>query len=50
MRRDGLDHDPIFFVEVRLENGLSAIGKEKSKQGAQQIAAKNLLIQIEQKL
>ena len=50
MKRDGLDHDPIFYVEVRLENGLSAIGKEKSKRSAQQIAARNLLSQIEEKL
>mgnify|MGYP001161326386 FL=1 len=50
IRRDGPSHDSIFHVEVRLENGLSAIGKEKSKQGARQIAAKNLLSQIEEKL
>ena len=49
-RRDGLDHDPVFFVEVRLENGLSAIGKEKSKRGAQQNAAKDLLSQLEKTL
>lgn len=46
MKRDGLDHEPIFHVEVRIENGLSAIGKEKSKRSAQQIAAKDLLNQL----
>ena len=50
MRRDGADHDPVFYVEVRLDNGLSALGKEKSKRGAQQIAAKELLNQLEQTL
>ena len=47
MKRDGPDHDPIFYVKVCIENGLSAIGKEKSKRSAQQIAAKSLLIELE---
>ena len=50
MKRDGLDHEPIFYVEVRIGNGLSAIGKEKSKRSAQQIAAKDLLIQLEKEI
>ena len=46
MKKEGSDHDPIFHVEVQLENGLSAIGKAKSKIKAQQNAAQNLLSKI----
>ena len=46
MKREGSDHDPIFYVEVKLENGLSAIGKDKSKRKAQQNAAQKLLSKI----
>ena len=46
MKKEGSDHDPTFHVEVQLENGLSAIGKAKSKRKAQQNAAQNLLSKI----
>ncbi len=46
LKREGLDHDPIFHVEVKIENGLKAIGKAKSKRKAQQNAAQKLLLQI----
>ena len=46
MKREGSDHDPIFYVKVKLENGLSAIGKDKSKRKAQQNAAQKLLSKI----
>ena len=46
MKREGSDHDPIFYVEVKLENGLSAIGKDKSKRKAQQNAAQKVLSKI----
>ena len=43
LKREGLDHDPIFHVEVKLQNGLTSIGKAKSKREAQQNAAQKLL-------
>jgi len=46
LKREGLDHDPIFYVEVKLQNGLRSIGKAKSKREAQQNAAQKLLSQI----
>ena len=46
LKREGLDHDPIFHVEVKLQNGLTSIGKAKSKREAQQNAAQKLLSQI----
>ena len=46
LKREGLDHDPIFHVEVKLQNGLTSIGKAKSKRKAQQNAAKKLLSHI----
>ena len=46
LKREGLDHDPIFHVEVKLQNGLTSIGKAKSKRKAQQKAAKQLLSQV----
>jgi len=46
LKREGLDHDPIFHVEVRLENGLTAIGNSSSKRKAQQNAAQRLLSEI----
>ena len=46
LKREGLDHDPIFYVEVKLENGLTATGKAKSKRKAQQNAAQKLLSEI----
>ena len=46
LKREGLDHDPIFHVEVKLQNGLTSIGKAKSKRKAQQNAAKKLLSQV----
>ena len=46
MKMEGSDHDPIFYVEVKLENGLSAIGKANSKRKAQQNAAQKLLSKI----
>ena len=46
LKREGLDHDPIFHVEVKLENGLTATGKAKSKRKAQQNAAQKLLSEI----
>ena len=46
LKREGLDHDPVFYVEVKLLNGLKAIGKAKSKREAQQKAAQKLLLEI----
>ena len=46
MKREGSDHNPIFYVEVKLENGLSAIGKDKSKRKAQQNAAQILIKEL----
>ena len=46
IKREGLDHDPVFYVEVKLANGLKAIGKAKSKREAQQNAAQKLLLEI----
>ena len=46
LKKEGLDHDPIFHVEVKLQNGLTSIGKAKSKRKAQQNAAKQLLSQV----
>ena len=41
MKREGFDHDPIFYVEVKLENGLSAIRKDKSKEKLNKMLLKN---------
>ena len=49
LKREGLDHDPIFYVEVKLENGLTATGKANSKRKAQQNAAQKLLSEIKNK-
>ena len=49
LKREGLDHDPIFYVEVKLENGLTATGKANSKRKAQQKAAQKLLAEIKNK-
>ena len=46
LKREGLDHDPVFYVEAKLSNGLKAIGKAKSKRQAQQKAAQKLLLEI----
>ena len=49
LKREGFDHDPLFHVEVKLENGLAATGKAKSKRKAQQNAAQKLLSEIKNK-
>ena len=46
LKREGFDHAPIFYVEVKLENGLNALGKAKSKRKAQQNAAQKLLLEL----
>ena len=46
MSRDGPDHEPNFVMEVKIENGFSAIGKDKSKRAAEKEAAKILLADL----
>lgn len=45
--RSGPDHAPVFEIEARLSNGVSAIGSAESKRNAQQAAAKAVLAQLE---
>ncbi len=45
--RTGPDHQPIFTVEVRLENGHSETAKAGSKRVAEQVAARALLTRME---
>ncbi len=48
MSRRGPDHAPLFVIEVRLENGATASAEARSKRAAQQDAARDLLIELEQ--
>lgn len=43
IRRIGPDHAPVFNIEVRLDNGTTALGSASSKRAAEQKAANNLL-------
>ncbi|MDZ4094479.1 MAG: ribonuclease III [Paracoccaceae bacterium] len=45
--REGPDHQPIFTVEVRLENGAVALARLGTKRAAEQAAAKDLLTRME---
>ena len=45
--RDGPDHQPMFTVEVRLENGAAESAKAGAKRQAEQAAAKALLARME---
>ncbi len=45
--RDGPDHQPIFTVEVRLENGEAESARAGSKRLAEQQAARSLLTRLE---
>jgi ribonuclease III len=44
--RSGPSHEPIFTMEVSLENGLTATGKAGSKRGAETAAASRLMTKI----
>ena len=44
--QSGPDHQPLFCVEVKLENYEPATGKGSSKRVAEQIAAEQLLVAI----
>ena len=46
--RDGPDHQPMFTVEVRLENGATQSARAGSKRIAEQSAARALLTRLEQ--
>jgi ribonuclease-3 len=41
--REGPDHEPLFTVQVRLENGAAETASAKSKRIAEQLAARALL-------
>lgn len=45
--RRGPDHAPLFVIEARLENGLTAEAEARSKRAAQQAAAEQLLKSLE---
>jgi ribonuclease-3 len=47
LERSGPDHQPIFTVEVRLENGEAERAEAGSKRIAEQMAAKALLARVE---
>ncbi|HEX9858714.1 MAG TPA: ribonuclease III [Paracoccaceae bacterium] len=47
MGREGPDHQPIFTVEVRLENGAVELARSGTKRAAEQAAAKALLARME---
>jgi len=47
LERSGPDHQPIFTVEVRLENGEAERAEAGSKRIAEQSAAKALLARME---
>ena len=47
--RSGPDHQPMFTVEVRLDNGLTARAKAAGKRAAEAAAAEALLAQMEKK-
>ena len=45
--RAGPDHAPLFTIEARLDNGLTASARATSKRAAEQAAARKLLEEIE---
>ncbi|MDT8854519.1 ribonuclease III [Paracoccaceae bacterium Fryx2] len=45
--RDGPDHQPVFTVEVRLENGATEVARSGTKRQAEQAAARALLARME---
>lgn len=45
--REGPDHQPIFTVEVRLENGMTARARAAGKRAAEAAAAEAMLAQME---
>ncbi len=47
LERSGPDHQPIFTVEVRLENGEAERAEAGSKRAAEQMAARALLAKVE---
>ena len=47
--RDGPDHQPVFTVQVRLENGETDVARAGSKRQAEQQAARALLARMEAK-
>jgi ribonuclease III len=49
LKEDGPDHDRTFTVEATIGNGLSGVGTGKNKKEAEQAAAENALMQINEK-
>ena len=49
VKEDGPDHDRTFTVEATIGDGLSGVGTGKNKKEAEQAAAENALIQINEK-
>ena len=47
--RAGPDHDPLFEIEAKIENGFSSTGKAGSKREAEKLAAAALLKNIKEK-
>lgn len=47
--RSGPDHQPVFTITARLENGVEASATAPSKRAAEQMAATTLLAQLENK-
>lgn len=47
LERGGSDHQPVFTIEVSLDNGARASAQAGSKRAAEQAAAKALLAQLE---
>jgi ribonuclease-3 len=45
--RSGPDHQPLFRIEVRLENGAAEVAEAGSKRQAEQAAAERLLARME---
>ena len=45
-KREGSEHEPVFYISVKLSNGLSAIGQGKNKKQAEQNAATIMLKRI----
>lgn len=46
VERKGPDHDPLFYVEAIVKNGMSSRGEGRSKKDAERDAAKGLLMQL----
>lgn len=49
LEKTGSDHDPVFTVEVRLDNEPRAVGVGKSKKQAESDAAGKALMKIRRK-